>query len=81
MKTTTDLWSLQLHDAFWVAETSRDLGGSSSQAAAAQSVGENPAAAQSWWNFFFPPGWFPLQLQAAEACTAVLQRCDLQSRT
>lgn len=53
MKTTTYLWSLQPQNSFWEAETSRDLAGSSSQAAAAQSVGENPAGAQSWWTFFF----------------------------
>lgn len=47
------LWP-QIQSAFWETENSSDLAGSSSQAAAAQSVGENPAAAQSWWTFFFP---------------------------
>lgn len=74
MKTTTYLWSLQPQNAFWVADTSRDLAGSSSQAAAAQSVGENPAAAQSWWTFFFLQGDSPAATGSPglRGCTSTL---------
>lgn len=68
MKTRTYLRFLQSQNAFWGAGTSWDLAGSSSRAAAGQSVGGKSCSCTELVDFFLPQGDSPAATSSWGLC-------------